>query len=444
MVPVSANLSSPRRALSALLVVLTITAAGVLPAPSAGAQSADTTTTTLDPATQRARNKQERRQVGGQIASLRASDQEVRDALAALDVQLAAANAALDAATAMVASAQAEVAATEAAERAARERAEEIAEEVKQMAIDEFVNPNSEGIAVVIASGSFSEARERRTLLGVRTDQRKGLLARQRAAIAELADKKREAKAAVAAAEKAVADQQGAVAQLESTRHAHVQFVAEVDQRLEAALGEAAALDALDAQLAAQISEQQQKLRAEALARQAAAFASAQRAAAAAPTTTVPRGGRPAPPRSPTTTTPPRIVPPSLYTIDDMDNVGGIYVNKLISAQFGRMLNAATAAGLVLGGGGFRDSEAQIATRRNNCGTSDFAIWEMPASQCSPPTARPGTSMHEQGMAVDFTCSGTLIRSHDNPCFVWLEANASSYGFINLPSEPWHWSINGN
>ena len=127
-----------------------------------------------------------------------------------------------------------------------------------------------------------------------------------------------------------------------------------------------------------------------------------------------------------------------------MDEVGGIYVNKLISSQFGRMMTAATAAGLVLGGGGFRDAAAQIATRRNNCGTSDFAIWEMPASQCSPPTARPGTSMHEQGMAVDFTCSGALIRDQASPCFIWLAANAASHGFYNLPSEPWHWSINGN
>ncbi len=26
----------------------------------------------------------------------------------------------------------------------------------------------------------------------------------------------------------------------------------------------------------------------------------------------------------------------------------------------------------------------------------------------------------------------------------WLAANASSYGFYNLPSEPWHWSTTGN
>ena len=435
------------RAVGALAAVVVTSLAGIVPVSGAVSQSTTeapaVTTTTLTPSDQRARNRQERRQVGGEIATLHASDQQVRDALAELDVQLASANSALNAATAMMEAAQAEVAAAEVAESGARDRAEQIADEVKQMAIDEFVNPQTEGIASVIASSSIGEARERRTMLGVRTDQRKGLLRRQRAAIAEFAEKRKQAKAAVAAAEQAATEQRDAIAALESTRQAHVQVVAEVDQRLEAALGEAAALDAIDAQLAAQITRQQQQIRAEALARQAAAFAAAQQAAALMPTTSAPRSGRPAP--SPTTTTTvPRFIPPSLNTIEDMDEVGGIYVNKLISSQFGRMMTAATAAGLVLGGGGFRDAAAQIATRRNNCGTSDFAIWEMPASQCSPPTARPGTSMHEQGMAVDFTCSGALIRDRASPCFIWLAANAASHGFYNLPSEPWHWSINGN
>ena len=28
--------------------------------------------------------------------------------------------------------------------------------------------------------------------------------------------------------------------------------------------------------------------------------------------------------------------------------------------------------------------------------------------------------------------------------FAWMKANAGQYGFYNLPSEPWHWSTNGN
>ncbi|MDP9072547.1 MAG: hypothetical protein M3N68_14935 [Actinomycetota bacterium] len=30
------------------------------------------------------------------------------------------------------------------------------------------------------------------------------------------------------------------------------------------------------------------------------------------------------------------------------------------------------------------------------------------------------------------------------PGFQWLAGNASRFGFYNLPSEPWHWSVNGN
>jgi hypothetical protein len=52
--------------------------------------------------------------------------------------------------------------------------------------------------------------------------------------------------------------------------------------------------------------------------------------------------------------------------------------------------------------------------------------------------------MHEQGLAVDFTNGGKLIQSRSDPAFVWLKGNASRFGFYNLPSEPWHWSTNGN
>ncbi len=51
--------------------------------------------------------------------------------------------------------------------------------------------------------------------------------------------------------------------------------------------------------------------------------------------------------------------------------------------------------------------------------------------------------MHERGLAIDFTCNGSLISGHGNPCYQWLSAHAAAYGFYNLPSEAWHWSVNG-
>jgi LAS superfamily LD-carboxypeptidase LdcB len=114
-----------------------------------------------------------------------------------------------------------------------------------------------------------------------------------------------------------------------------------------------------------------------------------------------------------------------------------------IAGNLRDLLAAAGADGVGLCGWGYRSPERQVQLRRQHCGTSHYAVYEMPSSQCSPPTARPGFSMHEQGLAVDFTCDGGSISSRGNRCFRWLAGNAGRYGFQNLPSEPWHWSTNG-
>jgi D-alanyl-D-alanine carboxypeptidase len=51
--------------------------------------------------------------------------------------------------------------------------------------------------------------------------------------------------------------------------------------------------------------------------------------------------------------------------------------------------------------------------------------------------------MHERGLAIDFTFDGQIIRSRGSAGFQWMAANAPRFGFTNLPSEPWHWSSNG-
>ena len=67
----------------------------------------------------------------------------------------------------------------------------------------------------------------------------------------------------------------------------------------------------------------------------------------------------------------------------------------------------------------------------------------MPSSSCSPPTARPGQSMHERGLAIDFTEGGRVL-NRTSASFLWLSENAADFGFFNLPSEAWHWSVNGH
>lgn len=119
-------------------------------------------------------------------------------------------------------------------------------------------------------------------------------------------------------------------------------------------------------------------------------------------------------------------------------------MNKSIASQTAALVAAAKASGINLSGGGYRDPAEQITLRRAHCGTSDYAIYVMPASQCTPPTAQPGKSMHERGLALDIQSGGRLITSRTDPAFIWLAVNAATYGFYNLPSEPWHWSTNGS
>lgn len=123
----------------------------------------------------------------------------------------------------------------------------------------------------------------------------------------------------------------------------------------------------------------------------------------------------------------------------------GVTVNFTVIAAWKALVDAAATAGIAISGGGYRDAEGQLAVRRSNCGTSHFAIYEMSASSCHPPTAKPGRSMHEKALAVDIYESGSksTIKSHSSPTFVWLNNNAGKYGFYNLPSEPWHWSTSG-
>lgn len=128
--------------------------------------------------------------------------------------------------------------------------------------------------------------------------------------------------------------------------------------------------------------------------------------------------------------------------------VGGITVSARIADQLAALLSDARADGIVLGGGGYRSPETTARLRVVN-GCPD--VYTSPASSCRVPTAIPGSSMHEQGLAIDFTWQGATIcfprsssNCHGNAAFDWLRANANRYGFYNLPSEAWHWSTNGN
>ena len=123
--------------------------------------------------------------------------------------------------------------------------------------------------------------------------------------------------------------------------------------------------------------------------------------------------------------------------------VRGYEVNSQIADDVDGLVGALEAEGFDMGGWGYRTHEEQIKLRRGNCGTSEWAIWQQPSSTCRPPTARPGRSNHEKGLAIDFTESGRLVTSRSSAVFQALQRLAPRFNLKNLPSEPWHWSVDG-
>ena len=126
----------------------------------------------------------------------------------------------------------------------------------------------------------------------------------------------------------------------------------------------------------------------------------------------------------------------------DIVTVRGFRVARSLAPRLAALLTAADADGVSLRGSGYRSRDRQIELRQKHCGPTHYDIWERPSNQCRPPTATPGRSMHERGLAIDFTQHGRAL-TRESSGFRWLMQNAARFGLRNLPSEPWHWSVNG-
>ena len=202
-----------------------------------------------------------------------------------------------------------------------------------------------------------------------------------------------------------------------AVRNIEADLTAKAEEKLETLLQEGRSLKTLDAELAAKISAETRRLAAT-LERERRKREEADRARA-----------NPSSDRKNYSNTKLNLV-----------SVRGIVVDASIADDTENLLTAMEAEGFKLGGGGYRSNKSQIYLRKAHCGTSEYAVWQMPASKCRPPTARPGRSDHERGRAIDFTYKGRIISSRKSAVFKTLKRVAPKYGFVNLPSEPWHWS----
>jgi LAS superfamily LD-carboxypeptidase LdcB len=354
----------------------------------------------------------------------------------------------LDHARAALREAQGEVDQARAAVERTEQRIDRLVARSDEVAIEAFVNPPAEAGLEALDAESLSDATVRQSILDREATASADVLEQLDTARDEVEVQRRQREEAVADAEDRAQDAETELADLQGAQSQQALFVAQVQERLDTQLAEAAALERVSPQMAqrirtreSQLARQIQAIRDEAAMHEALqALQLAQEQAEAQAQAEAERLAEQAAASAPGDIGAPS---GSLATVA-CPGGGSITVDSAMAPHLDAMLGAASDAGLTLCGSGYRSPEEQIQLRIAHCGSSQYAIYEMPSSQCSPPTARPGSSRHELGLAVDFTCDGTLIESHSNPCFVWMDAHAADYGFYNLASEDWHWSDNGN
>jgi LAS superfamily LD-carboxypeptidase LdcB len=405
---------SRRGALVRGLVVAALAIGVVGPVPGSAQVPAQTPAQT--PEQQRDEVRRQAAEAALQIDAMRAEEAVIQQALADIQANVTAQQADVDAATLAQQAADAAVAEADAAVAAAEQQVADLQVATDALLVDAFVDPPINHALDIFRSGSLSDAAVKQAILKIQADDDAALMEQLTEAEANLEVERAAKEEAAALAASRKAESEAALAELQTAQAQQQQLAADLEERLNTRLAEAESLRQQDATLSAQIEAEQAAL--------------AARLAAIAPAP----GG--------TVTAPDLTVPGGLATVG-CPTGGSITIAGEIADELAALLAAAEADGVILCGGGYRDPQAQIDLRREHCGTSDYAIYQMPASQCSPPTARPGTSQHEVGLAVDFTCNGGGTVTRSSSCFTWLSAHADEYGLYNLPEEPWHWSTTG-
>lgn len=432
-----------RRLFPSLLVLLAAVTMFVAPPPA----GADLATTKAE----RERVRTERAQAAVRIDVLRADRNDITTALRDLDVEVRGQERALG-------DAQDELDAAEAARvraqkgiRSARTRLARLRAQMVRQAIEAYTSPAEDPLGVVLESSDPSEAVRRQAIVKAGTDRDADITDRVRAAQNDLEAQRRAAAAAATRARAKKAEVSDRLAKVKRARAQKADLARRVQQRVNAEVARAIRLGTRDRTLSRQILREQAAIQARLAADRAERIRRQREADRAAAV----RANAPPPPApvnppvdddgnesAPLAPTPAPAVSPGGTGSGGVSLcfVAGDSINCQIAEQVRSMVAAAAADGVGIAiNSGYRDPAQQIALRRQNCGSSEDAIYEMPSSQCSPPTARPGTSNHELGLAMDLD----NCRSRGTACYRWMAANASRFGFANLPAEPWHWSVDG-
>ena len=358
----------------------------------------------------------------------RADEVDIENAFSSVSDNVRAEQARLDAAEGAVRQADLAVTAAEGAVTKIQGQIDALVGRSDSVVVRTFVNPPAERAVEALTADSVEASTVKEALLQMQADADAAVLDELHGLESKLEKQREKVEQKRKAASRRRSDAEAALADLEDAASQQITFSREIEKRLERNLTEIEMLKETDPELAAQLQKQVDTL--------AAQLTDARER--------LERDDR----LKELDIDPPTVEGPSQIDIDALEGSiltvscpsgGSIRVHKTIADKVRDMLNLAYQQGLKLCGNGYRSISAQIALRRAHCPD----VWSSPASACSPPTAPPGSSMHEKGLAIDFTCGSYGSVGRGDPCFVFLANNASKFGLHNLPSEPWHWSSDG-
>ena len=445
-----------RRTILTRTVVAAAVAAALISPAASDAQSQP------DPAKTKRQLDQVRAQRGMvslDVNGLETRSTQVKSTVRKLSANVARQQAALDEAEREADEADAEVVAATRAVAQTQARIDALNLMTDGMVVEAYTHPASDSALDAFKADSLTDVAIKQALFNMQSESDADALDQLKQAHEDLAVDKAEKEDLAAAAETKRSSAETALTNLQHALGQQQKFQDELEAQLNDKLAEAEALKATDKKLAAKLEREQAQVAAQlrALARAAEAQRRAEAAAAARAARLAAAQGRRAPVSVPASggggggggggagasgASSIRPAPGGLARVT-CPHGGSMTVAGSIAGNVQGLLNASAAAGVSLCGSGWRSPQRQIELRVAHCGSSSYAIYQMPASSCNPPTARPGSSMHEQGLAIDFTCNGGGAIIRGNSCWNFLVARANDFGLYNLPSEPWHWSVNG-
>lgn len=405
--------------LSPCLLMAAVALADTDGADARGAVAASST----DPKASRDRVRRQRAAAAARLDALRADADEVEQALEDLSANTTGREADLRTARTAEEQANKNLLAAQAEVDTVRGRIDVLSASAKQAALRAFTSSGDSNLFSTLLATAAVTVGVEEVLYDLAVGDVSSALDELDSARRELEALRRKAQRAAGAATKRREKVEQRLAELAEARKQQQALGERIEQRIEDALSEAEALADLDATLSRRIAEREL-----ALARRARALA----AAAGIKNARVNRDGRIKVP----------VIPSAK---NGLVRVNGVLVDRSIGEKFATLVAWAAEDGIRLSGGGYRSAQDQIWLRKLHCGTSDYDVWEKPSWECSPPTARPGFSLHERGLAIDIRCNGRLLSRYSDPCFAWMAEHAPKVGLYNdvTGREAWHWSTTG-